>query len=151
MAAYICIRAKMPPMRRFGRLRIAADHYLPTDADAVPTGEIADAAGSKMDLRDGPEISSTSHSFDHNYCLTTGKSPLRDVLWFTGKQGLTMVMATTEAGLQVFDGHTKPANFNALAFEAQGWPDAPSHRSFPAIRVRANDTYAQTTTWSFTS
>lgn len=133
------------------RLRIAADHYLPTDADAVPTGEIADVTGTMMDLRQGPEISSASHGFDHNFCLTAGESRLRDVLWFTGKRGVQMVMATTEHGLQVFDGHTHPANFNALAFEAQGWPDAPNHRGFPSIRVRANGTYAQTTTWSFTA
>ncbi len=133
------------------RLRIAADHYLPTDADAVPTGEIADVAGTMMDLREGPQISRASHSFDHNFCLGTAQGRLRDVLWFTGKQGVQMVMATTEPGLQVFDGHTAPANFNALAFEAQGWPDAPNHRGFPSIKVRAGETYAQTTTWSFTA
>lgn len=130
------------------RLRIDADHYLPTDGDAVPTGEIADVAGT-MDLRAGPVIASDTHAFDHNFCLNGGAQGLRDVAWLTGAQGVQMVMATTEAGLQVFDGHTAPANFHALALEAQGWPDAPNHRGFPSIRVRPNAPYAQTTSWTF--
>lgn len=133
------------------RLQIAADHYLPTDADAVPTGEIADVAESLMDLRDGPVIDSKTHVFDHNFCLNGGAGPVRDVVWLTGTSGLQMVMATDQAGMQVFDGHTAPANHDALALEAQGWPDAPNHRGFPSIKVRANDTYAQTTSWSFTA
>lgn len=129
-------------------LRVDADCYLPTDADAVPTGEIAKVAGF-MDLRSGPVIDRGTHAFDHNFCLNGGAQGLRDVAWLTGVSGVALVMATTQAGLQVFDGRTSPADFGAIALEAQGWPDAPNHRGFPSIKVRAGDTYAQTTSWRF--
>jgi aldose 1-epimerase len=131
------------------RLQIAADHYLPTDTDACPTGEIKDVSGTLMDLRDGPEIASHSHIFDHNFCTANAKQELRDVVTLTGKSGVKMTLATTETGIQIFDGRSSPSNYEALAIEAQGWPDAPNHRGFPSIRLKAGETYTQTTRWRF--
>ncbi len=131
------------------RLQIAADHYLPTDADVCPTGEIAEVADTLMDLRDGPVITRGTHVFDHNFCTATTKQPLRDVVWLTGERGVKMTMATTEPGIQIFDGRSAPANYGALAIEAQSWPDAPNHRNFPSIRLKAGEHYAQTTAWRF--
>jgi len=130
-------------------LKIAADYYLPTDADACPTGEIEDVTGTLMDLRDRPEIKRDKHIFDHNFCTATAKQELRDVVTLTGTSGVTMTMATTEAGVQVFDGRSSPSNYDALAIEAQGWPDAPNHRGFPSIKLKAGETYMQTTSWRF--
>lgn len=130
-------------------LKIAADHYLPTDASACPTGEIADVVGSIFDLRHGPTIDSKSHAFDNNFCLSKEPQPLRDVVWLRGTTGVKMTMATTETGIQVFDGRSAPADYSALAIEAQSWPDAPNHRGFPSIRLRAGQPYTQTTTWRF--
>lgn len=131
------------------RLHIAADHYLPTDADTCPTGEIAEVTGTRMDLREGPRISSGKHIFDHNFCTAMTKQDLRDVVTLTGTSGVSMTMATTETGIQIYDGRTAPSNYNALAIEAQGWPDAPNHRGFPSIRLKAGETYTQTTSWRF--
>jgi aldose 1-epimerase len=60
-----------------------------------------------------------------------------------------MTMATTETGIQIYDGRRLPMPYSALAIEAQGWPDAPNHRGFPSIRLKAGETYAQTTSWRF--
>ncbi|MDO7624556.1 MAG: aldose epimerase family protein [Yoonia sp.] len=131
------------------RMHIAANHYLPTDADACPTGETAEVSDSLMDLRDGPEIASRTHIFDHNFCTATTKQDLRDVVTLTGTRGVKMTMATTETGIQIYDGRRLPMPYSALAIEAQGWPDAPNHRGFPSIRLKAGETYAQTTSWRF--
>ncbi|WP_458791412.1 aldose epimerase family protein [Yoonia sp. MH D7] len=127
-------------------LRVDARCYLPTDDDGVPTGEIVNVEGT-LDLQEGPVIASATHAFDHNYCLAGGAQTLRDVAWLTGASGVQMILATTEAGLQVYDGQS--SGFQALALEAQGWPDAPNHRGFPSIKLRAGQSYAQTTSWTF--
>lgn len=128
------------------RLRIAADHVLPIDTATLPTGQIAAVEGTAFDLRSGPALKPGEPALDHNFCLFDSKQPLRDVLWLTGRSGVTMTMATTEVGVQIFDGRP---SYQALAIEAQGWPDAPNIETFPTIDVGPDHPYAQTTQWRF--
>ncbi len=130
-------------------LKITADQYLPATDDSTPTGEIADVDDTPMDLRKGRIISLQTDAFDNNYCLSTTRMPLRDVLKLRGQNGVTMTMATTEAGVQIYDGRGNVHPYEGLAIEAQCWPDAPNHRGFPSIKLRAGDTYHQTTQWRF--
>lgn len=127
-------------------LAIAADHYLPLDAATCPTGDIADVTGTAMDLRQPRKLDAQTPPLDHNFCLSDQIMPLRDVLWLTGASGLQMVMATTLTGVQIYD--SRPAH-DALAIEAQHWPDAPNHSHFPNIKLRANAQYDQVTSWRF--
>ena len=128
------------------RIRIAADHYLPIDAATCPTGDVEDVTGTDMDFRDGPVLGPQTPALDHNFCLSDGIEPPRDVLWLTGQSGVGMVMATNLPGMQVFDGRPDHA---ALALEAQHWPDAPNNPHFPQIKIAAGATYEQTTSWRF--
>lgn len=134
-------------------LRIAAFAYLPTTPDFTPTGEIADLPGTTYDLRQMREVVPGVDHFDHNFCLSHAQEPLRDVLWLKGATGVTMTMATTEPGIQVYDGRNamRPGRglFEGLAIEAQNWPDAPNHPGFPSIELAAGATYHQTTEWRF--
>ena len=130
------------------RLQIAADHVLPIDATTCPTGEVADVTSTDMDFRDGVVLGTDTPPLDHNFCLSPEPVPLRDVLWLTGTSGVTMTMATTEPGMQVFDGRP---GYQALALEAQHWPDAPNNSGFPPITLRPGETYRQTTQWRFTA
>ncbi len=129
------------------RLLVHADRYLPTDADNLPTGEIADVHGTDMDLRSGANLTPSAPALDHNFCLSTGRRDLRDVAVLTGKTGIRLTMGTTETGLQIYDGRTSLKPYHALALEAQSWPDAPNHRGFPSIRLDEGDIYTQTTRW----
>ena len=132
-------------------LRINADRYLPITDDHAPTGDILDVTGTPMDFRTGQSLTlGETAALDHNFCLSDTDQPLRDVLWFTGANGVAMTMATTACGMQIYDGGGAPDPFKAIACEAQGWPDAPNHRGFPPIKLRADDTYRQTTQWRFT-
>jgi aldose 1-epimerase len=76
------------------------------------------------------------------------------VLWLTGTSGLTMTIATTEPGIQVYDGRAamRPGHgpYEGLAIEAQNWPDAPNHPGFPSIELKPGETYRQVTEWRFT-
>lgn len=134
-------------------LQIAADHYLPIDAATSPTGEIADVSDTAMDFRKSliPQVGAPA--LDHNFCLTGGKGALRDVLWLAGESGVSMKMATTEAGVQIHDAATshRPGRpcYEGLVIEPQAWPDTPNHRDFGSITVTADHPYRQVTSWQF--
>jgi aldose 1-epimerase len=135
------------------QLWIDADAYLPTDADICPTGEIAAVAGTQMDFREPRILTAGIPAFDTNFCLSDQIVPLRDVLRLTGQSGVSMTLATTCPGLQIYDGRAvrRPGRgyYEGLAIEAQHWPDAPNNRDFPSIRVTPDVPYLQTTIWAF--
>lgn len=131
-------------------LQIAADRFLPCTVDNYPTGDIADVTGTPMDFRTPRQVGVGNDHFDHNFCLSDTRLPLRDALTLTGVSGVRMTLATTETGVQIYDGRDTPHKFEALAIEAQSWPDAPNNRKFPSIRLPKGDTYEQTTQWRFT-
>lgn len=135
-------------------LQIAADHILPVDAALLPTGEIAPVAGTTFDLRVARRLIPGAPPLDTNFCLSPAKTTVRDVATLRGASGVTMTLATTEPGLQIYDGQrtARPgkSRYEGIAIEAQGWPDAPNNANFPSIRIAADHPYAQTTEWRFT-
>ena len=135
-------------------LQIAADHTLPTDAALLPTGIIAPVADADFDFRKSRTWTPGTPPLDTNFCLSNGKTALRPVATFTGASGLSMTLATTEPGLQIYDAQrtARPghANYEGIAIEAQGWPDAPNHANFPPITATPDAPYNQITEWRFT-
>lgn len=136
------------------KLRIAADQMLEVDADCVPTGNLLPLKGTGMDMRLGRTISPGNPPMDNNWCLGRARETLRDVLWLEGVKGVGMTIATTEPGVQVYDGRRasrpgKGGHYEGLAIEPQFWPDAPSHPDFPQITLRAGETYSHLTEWRF--
>jgi aldose 1-epimerase len=135
------------------RLTVHADAYLPCNADFSPTGEITPLADTAMDFRKSREINADQNAFDTNFCLAPGRRALTEALTLTGTSGVAMTVATTEPGIQVYDGRNaiRPgrAPYEGLAIEAQGWPDAPNHQGFPSIALNPQETYSQITEWRF--
>lgn len=142
------------PTIRGHRLRIASEHWLPTDAESLPTGEIAPTAGGSHDFRAPRAVIPGAPPLDHNFCLSQGDADLREVLELAGGD-VTMRLATTAPGLQVYDGRDTDAAglepYAGLAVEAQRWPDAPHHPAFPTFRLAAGETFRQVTEWRFAS
>ncbi len=134
-------------------LQVHADQFLPTTDDFYPTGEIADVEGSALDFRHPRVIDPQNPPMDTNFCLSTDPQPLREVLTLTGASGIGMKVRTDQNGIQVYDGRhaIRPgkAAYEGLAIEAQNWPDAPTHRNFPSIKVTPDTPYTQHTEWSF--
>lgn len=141
-----------------------ADHCLPTtnEQDLLPTGEIASVQGTRFDYTQGRQIEAGAEGLlDNNLCLSPSRQALREIATLTAPDGTSMTMASTEPGLQIFDGHIlgkathqttdgrTPQPYAALALEAQAWPDAPNHPSFPDITLRPGETYQQITSWTF--
>ncbi len=145
------------------RLGISADHYLPTDSDFVPTGEVRPVAGTQYDMRSGRSIRSANEGgpMDCNFCLSGERGAIRDIGWLESPAtGLRMVIRTTEPGLQVYDAARisvpvpgldgrEMGNYAGLALEPQVWPDAIHHPDWPQPVLRPGETYAQHTQFVF--
>jgi aldose 1-epimerase len=139
-------------------LSIAADSYLPTE-NILPTGERRPVSGA-FDLRDARPFDLTV-GYDHNFCLAPAPRALTEVAVLTGARGIRMRLATTEPGLQLYDGTFLTGGgfaghggavygkHEALALEPQRWPDAPNHPSFPAVTLDPGETYRQSNVWTF--
>jgi len=145
-------------------LHIAADHTLPTDGDLLPTGTVALVASTRFDYRKGAILRTGKEGLiDTNFCLSPTRTALRDVASLTGRSGVSLTLATTEPGLQVYDGHsltlpditgndgTPYTAYAGLALEAQFWPDAPNNPTFPDITLRPGQDWQQTTTWTISA
>lgn len=143
-------------------LTVTANAYTPVDDLLIPTGQKADVTGTAFDLRNAKVLrGDTSQRYDHNFCLADKRRPLTFCARLEAPSGLLMEMESTEPGLQIYDGvgvKTAPhighigapyGKFAGVAIEAQFWPDAPNHPSFPSIALGEDDTYRQTTRWSF--
>ena len=135
------------------QMQLLADHYLPTTDLFTPTGEVLPVEGTAMDFRELREIRAGRDVFDTNFCVAPARRGLTDVLHLRGTSGLQMTIATTEPGLQVYDGRNaqRPGRptYEGLAFEPQFWPDAPNYPAFPSITLAKDEPWQQISEWRF--
>jgi aldose 1-epimerase len=144
------------------RLRIAADHYTPVDADLIPTGEIAAVAGTPFDFREPRAVG--QGGYDHNFCVA--RESFADPRFAARLQGtasgLVLEVWSTEPGLQFYDGGyinlpVAPNGASAggahagLCLEPQRYPDAPHHQHFPSSVLRPGELYKQVTEYRFSA
>lgn len=134
------------------RLQIQAEHYLPVDAEAIPTGEIAAVDGTAFDFRELKPINWQKAAYDHNFCTAQAPQALRPVALLQGEKGISMRLASTEPGLQCYDGRYLEGGhvaYAGLALEPQAWPDAPNHAHFPSAELWPGQVYQQVTRYYF--
>lgn len=135
------------------RLKVAADDMLPTDGDDCVTGAVVPVAGTAYDFRRGRVPEPGQPPIDHCFILARARRDLAPVLRLEGRSGVTMEVATTEPGLQIYDGRgaARPGRraYEGIAIEAQNWPDAPNRAGFPSIVLRPGEVARQVTEWRF--
>lgn len=142
-------------------LQINADHYLPVDAAMLPTGEIRDVSGTEFDFREGRALGS-EHAFDHNFCLSSETRKLTEVARLTGTKGISLLLHTTEPGLQFYDGGKMSlpvsgldglnyADHAGLCLEPQRWPDSIHHPRFAGAILRKSEQYQQRSEYRFST
>lgn len=144
-------------------VRIAADSCLQTDANKIPMAPPVDVNGTAFDFRMGTMIGPRIRrggGFDHNYCLSSERQSLRPVAWLDAPNGLSMEVATTEPGLQLFtadnlncpvpglEGRRYGANAG-ICFETQIWPDAVNQPGFPEVLLHPGQARIQETQYRF--
>ena len=147
-------------------LRVDADHYLPVDNELIPTGEIASVEGTEYDFRHirtiGVWRGRSAGLYDINMCLAPEPAAeARAVAELRSADGsVVMTVATTEPGLQVYDGAKlaiampglEGKSYGAhsgICLEAQRWPDSPNHPAFAGAVLRPGEGYRQVTEYRF--
>jgi aldose 1-epimerase len=150
---------------------INADFYLPTDATAIPTGEILKVEGTPFDFRTpkaiGNEIDADNeqikfgNGYDHNYVLNKkeeGELSLAAKLT-DPKSGRTLECYTTEPGMQLYTGNylegykgANGATFprrSAVCLETQHFPDTPNRPYFPSVVLNPGQRFKSKTIYRF--
>ena len=149
-------------------LSIAATHMLPIDVAALPTGAIRSVLGTPFDLRQPVRLGSTLAADDPqlliggglNHCFALDAGTLVSARLHHAGSGRTMTLSTTAPGLQVyssnaFDGTITDAagrpfvRHQAIALEAQHFPDSPNQPHFPPTLLRPGEMYESTTRLRF--
>ena len=152
---------------------IDADRYLPVDAGSIPTGELAEVAGTPFDLRQSTVIGDSidlpheqlriGRGYDHNFVLNQKPghrlslaAMVRDPV-----SGRVMQVYTQEPGVQFYSGnfldgsqHGKQGPIpyrGALCLETQHFPDSPNQSHFPDTILRPGQVYQTHTVYRFSA
>lgn len=147
------------------QLRLAASHYLPVDAELIPTGEIREVAGTAFDFRAGAVIGErlqalhaeapASLGFDHCFVLDGAAGSLRTAAELLDPpSGRRLRLLTDQPGLQVYTGNFLDGRLHdragarlqrnaGLCLEPQRFPDGPNQPGFPDAVLRPGELYRQ--------
>ncbi|MDE6073756.1 MAG: galactose mutarotase [Muribaculaceae bacterium] len=153
-------------------LKLNASRYLPTDNELIPTGEIADVAGTPMDFTKARMIGSRiSDEFDalkygkgyDNCWIVDNYEPgkMQQVAYIVDiESGRTLDIASDQPGVQVYTGNwltgspvgkngTDYKDYAAVAVECQDFPDAPNRPGFPSTELRPGEKYERHISFRF--
>jgi aldose 1-epimerase len=151
-------------------MTIYADHFTPTDAGLIPTGELAEVAGTPLDfhastvigkrINDKFEPIQLAGGYDHNFVVNGTNGELRPAAkLYDPASGRVMTVSTTEPGIQFYSGNflggaigrhgIEYAKNSGLCLETQHYPDAPNHPSFPTTLLKPGETLHSTTVFAF--
>jgi aldose 1-epimerase len=153
-------------------LRLHAFEYTPTDARAIPTGELRKVDGSPFDFRTSRRIGERidmpddqlqlAGGYDHNWVVAGAAGELRLAAELSCKaSGRRMTVRTTEPGIQFYSGNFLPRDRTiqragqsygwreGLCLETQHFPDSPNRPEFPSTLLRPGESYRSMTQFSF--
>jgi aldose 1-epimerase len=146
-------------------LMIDADKYLPVDAGLIPTGELADVAGTPLDFTKPEKIGSRLDQikadpvgYDHCFVLRGEASQMHLAAKVKDPaSGRVMEIHTTQPALQFYSGNFldgKPENnnynqYDGFCLETQHYPDSPNHAGFPNTILRPGETFREKTVHKF--
>lgn len=153
------------------RLAIPAGRILETDGALIPTGALAEVAGTPFDFRSGESVGarimeagaplSAGRGYDHYFVLDHGSTRLKTAASvFDPESGRAMEVRTTHPGVQFYSGNHIPeglpgrsgARYNprcGFCLEAHGYADAPNHPGFPSVTLPPGETLHHTILYTF--
>lgn len=155
------------------RLMIAADHFLATDASAIPLPEPPRAvAGTPFDFRNATPIGDRircndvqlqhGKGYDHNFCLNNAGELRLAARLEAPRSGRVLELLTDQPGLQVYSGNYLDGSAlgkqgrlyrksDGICLEPQIWPDAPNRPDFPSARLGPDGVYRHHSVYRFLS
>jgi aldose 1-epimerase len=153
------------------QLKLFASRFTPTDAGAIPTGELRSVAGTPMDFRRAMAIGARIDveeeqlhfglGYDHNFVLDGGADALKPAgELYEPSSGRLLEISTTEPAIQFYSGNfldgsivgksgTRYEKHAGLCLETQHYPDSPNHPEFPSTVLRPGQTFRSTTILKF--
>jgi aldose 1-epimerase len=156
-------------------LTIPADAYTPTDATAIPTGEIRPVAGTVFDFRRpaaiGARVRDASdpqivygRGYDHNWAVarTVSRAPRLLARVEEPKSGRAMEVLSNQPALQFYSGNFLDGTTagkagrlyregDAIVLEPQMFPDTPNRPEFGSVRLDPGQTYRNIIIWCFST
>lgn len=156
-------------------LTIPADHYSPTDATAIPTGEFRPVAGTVFDFRKATPVGARvrdasdpqivyGRGYDHNWVIARTLAPQPRLLARVEepKSGRVMEVLSNQPGLQFYSGNFLDATTvgkagriyrmgDAIVLEPQMFPDTPNRPEFGSVRLDPGQTYRNVIVWRFST
>lgn len=156
-------------------LRMIPARWLPTDDTLVPTGDMENPEDTPMDFsrwkRLGEEINADfpalryGNGYDNCWIFSdrhTGTFLENAVMLHDPVSGRVLSIGTDQPGAQVYTGNWlegSPVNrsgrgykdYDGVAIEAQGLPDAPNHPNFPTQTLRPGEVYRRRILFAFST
>ncbi|MGY2736992.1 aldose epimerase family protein [Sphingomonas sp. UYP23] len=154
---------------------IPAERYTPTDATAIPTGNLPSVAGTVFDfrtphavgdrVRDGrdPQIA-YGRGYDHNWVIGTAITAQPHLMARVTEpvSGRGFELWSNQPGLQFYSGNFFDGTVvgkggkiyrmgDAIVMEPQLFPDAPNQPKFPSARLDPGQTYRNVIIYKFTT
>ncbi|MGN0669795.1 MAG: aldose epimerase family protein [Oscillospiraceae bacterium] len=145
-------------------VEINADKYTPVDSGLIPTGELADVAGTAFDFRQPKKVREDMDSgklpngYDHNFFLGESKEMRVAAQAYEQTRGILLTMKTNKPAMQFYigiglnedgKGGKHYPKYGGLCFESQFCPDTPNKPNFPSCVLKAGETYDYTTIYEF--
>ena len=153
-------------------IMINADRYTPVNSESIPTGEIADVAGTPLDFRTAKTIGQDIESdhqqiqygsgFDHNFVINHEQpaqlSHAASV--YSPQSGRVLNVYTDQPGMQFYTGNFLNGSLigndgavyerrDAFCLETQHFPDSPNKPNFPSTVLRPGELYQTRTIFEF--
>jgi aldose 1-epimerase len=157
------------------RMMIPAAAYTPTDATAIPTGEMRPVAGTPFDfrtptaigmrVRDGKvEQLRFGRGYDHNWVISKTKPKTMQLMARVEDPitGRVMEVLSDQPGLQFYSGNFLDGTItgksghiyregDAIVLEPQMFPDTPNQPAFGSVRLDPGQTYANHIVFRFSA
>ena len=157
------------------RLMIPADHFLPTDSSAIPTGEFRRVDGTAFDFRVPRRVAErvrdardeqirVGRGYDHDWVVAPGVSvdPRLVARMEDPVSGRVMEVLSNQPGVQFYSGNFLDGTSvgkagriyrmgDALVIEPQMHPDTPNRTAFGSARLEPGETYRNFIAWRFSS
>lgn len=151
------------------RLEVYSDSFLLTDANLLPTGEIAPVEGTPMDFREAHTVGERigedyeplklAGGYDHNYILPNDGKLKKAAKLTCPETGITMEVETDMCGMQVYSGNFLNGRHGkggavyqkraGICFETQFYPNSCKQPGFPSCIFKSGEEMKSTTVYRF--
>jgi len=155
-------------------LTIPAEAYLPTDAGAIPTGEVRPVAGTAFDFRTPHPIGTRvrdardaqlvyGRGYDHNWIVGRTVTPAEHMMAraYDPMSGRGFALWSNQPGVQFYSGNFLDGTStgkarriyragDAFVLEPQIFPDTPNQPAFGSARLVPGEVYLNRMTYRFT-